>query len=50
MLISSELPELLGVADRLLVMRRGKIVGELEGAEATQEAVMQLAAVDGLET
>ena len=50
LLISSELPELLGVADRLLVMRRGKIVGELEGAEATQEAVMQLAAVDGLET
>ena len=50
LLISSELPELLGVADRLLVMRSGRLVGELKGAEATQEAVMRLAAVDGQET
>lgn len=44
--ISSELPELLGVTDRLLVMRRGRLVGELKTAQATQEAVMELAAVD----
>jgi ABC-type sugar transport system ATPase subunit len=46
LIISSELPELLGVADRLLVMRRGRLVGELAASEATQEAVMELAAVD----
>ena len=45
LLISSELPELLGVTDRLLVMRRGRIVGDLVTAETTQEEVMQLAAV-----
>lgn len=47
LLISSELPELLGVTDRLLVMRRGRLAGELETAAATQEAVMELAAMDG---
>jgi len=47
LLISSELPELLGVTDRLLVMRRGRIVGELETSRASQEEVVRLAAVDG---
>lgn len=46
LLISSELPELFGVADRLLVMRRGKLVADLLTAETSQEEVMQLAAVD----
>ena len=43
--ISSELPEIVGVADRVLVMRGGRIVGELDQANAplTQEAIMQLA-------
>ena len=44
--ISSELPEIIGVADRVLVMRGGRIVGELDqasGPPLTQEAVMQLA-------
>ena len=44
MLISSELPEVLGISSRILVMREGKIVGELPRAEATQEKVMRLMA------
>ena len=43
-LISSELPEVLGMSDRVLVMREGRLVGELHRGEATQEAVMRLAA------
>jgi putative multiple sugar transport system ATP-binding protein len=38
--ISSELPELLGITDRLYVMNRGRIVGEMPTAEATQEKIM----------
>ncbi len=44
--ISSELPELFGIADRILVMRRGKLVGNLMTKETTPEAVMHLAAVE----
>jgi len=44
--ISSELPELFGIADRILVMRRGRLVGDLKTAETTQEQVMHLAAVE----
>jgi ABC-type sugar transport system ATPase subunit len=44
--ISSELPELLGVTDRILVMRRGRLVGDLKTSETTQEEVMHLAAVE----
>ncbi|PHV72005.1 ABC transporter ATP-binding protein [Sporanaerobium hydrogeniformans] len=40
-LISSELPEVLGMSDRVYVMNEGKIVGELEQAEASQESVMK---------
>ena len=43
LLISSDLPEVLRMSDRILVMREGRIVGELARAEATQERVMQLA-------
>jgi ribose transport system ATP-binding protein len=43
LLISSDLPEVLRMSDRILVMRAGRIAGELAGAEATQERVMQLA-------
>ena len=42
-LMSSELPELLAMADRIIVMRRGTIAGVLDRAEATPEAVMALA-------
>ena len=44
--ISSELPELFGVTDRILVMRRGHLVGNLKTSETTQEEVMHLAAVE----
>jgi putative multiple sugar transport system ATP-binding protein len=40
-LISSELPEILGVCDRIYVMRDGKIVGEMPASEASQEIVMK---------
>ncbi|MEK6755497.1 MAG: sugar ABC transporter ATP-binding protein [Bacteroidota bacterium] len=45
LLISSELPEVLRLADRIYVMRDGKIVGHLGRAEASQEAIMHLAAI-----
>ncbi|HPI31863.1 MAG TPA: ATP-binding cassette domain-containing protein, partial [candidate division Zixibacteria bacterium] len=42
--ISSELPELLGICDRILVLRRGRVAGEVaEAARATQEDLMALA-------
>jgi len=43
LMISSELPELLGMSDRILVMHEGRLAGELSRAEATQERVMHLA-------
>ena len=39
-MISSELPELLGMSDRIYVMNEGRIVGEFKGSEATQESIM----------
>lgn len=42
-LISSELPELLGMCDRILVMREGRIVADLPRGEATQERIMKAA-------
>ena len=42
-MISSELPEILGMSDRILVMQKGKIAGELIAEEATQEKIMTLA-------
>jgi ABC-type sugar transport system ATPase subunit len=42
-MISSELPEIIGVCDRVVVMREGMVSGELTGAEATEEAIMGLA-------
>jgi ribose transport system ATP-binding protein len=43
LLISSDLPEVLRMSDRILVMRQGRIAGELARADATEERVMQLA-------
>lgn len=40
--ISSELPEVLGVSDRILVLHEGRKVGEMSAAEANQEAIMRL--------
>jgi ribose transport system ATP-binding protein len=42
-MISSELPEVLKMCDRILVMHEGEITGELKQAEATQEKIMALA-------
>jgi ribose transport system ATP-binding protein len=42
-MISSELPEILRMSDRIVVMCEGRITGELRAAEATQERIMQLA-------
>lgn len=40
-LISSELPEILGMSDRIYVMNEGRIVGELSREEASQESIMK---------
>lgn len=48
MLISSEMPEILGLADRIYVMQNGRITGELDGPSATEEAILELAMVDDL--
>ena len=42
-MVSSELPEILAIADRVIVMRRGKVSGEFDGATATQEEIMNKA-------
>ena len=41
-MISSELPEVLGLSDRVMVMCEGRMTGIVSGAEATQETIMQL--------
>jgi ABC-type sugar transport system ATPase subunit len=43
MLISSDLPEILGISDRVYVMREGRLAGELERDQATEENVISLA-------
>ncbi|WP_431975117.1 multiple monosaccharide ABC transporter ATP-binding protein [Micromonospora haikouensis] len=45
-LISSELPELLGMCDRIYTLAAGRLTGELPAGEATQEKLMQLMAKD----
>jgi ABC-type sugar transport system ATPase subunit len=45
--ISSELQEVIGLADRVLVLREGRAVGELPGDAADEHAIMQLAALGG---
>jgi ABC-type sugar transport system ATPase subunit len=47
---SSDLPEVLALADRIVVMREGQIQGQLAGADATEEAVMRLATHEGAST
>ena len=44
-MVSSELPELLSVADRIMVLREGEMAGIVTRGEATQEAIMSLAAL-----
>jgi ribose transport system ATP-binding protein len=45
-MVSSDLPELLGMADRILVMRRGRMVTELDAKKTTQEEILKYAAVE----
>jgi ribose transport system ATP-binding protein len=45
--ISSELPELIGVCDRVLVVREGQISGEVSGDEMTEDRIMYLASIGG---
>ena len=49
LVISSDLPELLSLCDRMLVVRSGRIVGELRSGTASQEAVLALALPDAAE-
>ena len=44
LMVSSEMPELLGICDRILVMSGGRLAGEVDAATATQEEIMTLAA------
>jgi rhamnose transport system ATP-binding protein len=46
LVVSSDLPEVLALADRIVVMRAGRVQGELHGSGATEEAVMRLATAD----
>ncbi len=47
LLASSDLPEVLALADRVIVMREGQIQGQLSAADATEESVMRLATHEG---
>jgi ribose transport system ATP-binding protein len=49
LMISSDLPEVLGMSDRVLVMARGRLAGELTADEATQDSVMALAVAEARE-
>jgi ABC-type sugar transport system ATPase subunit len=42
-MVSSEMPEILGMSDRIVVMCDGSLVGEINRADATQEKIMELA-------
>ncbi len=48
LVVSSDLPEILAVANRIIVMKQGEICGELAAAAATEEAVMHLATHDAV--
>ena len=43
-MISSEMPELLGITDRILVMSAGRVAGIVETAQTSQEEILQLSA------
>ncbi|MEU8518810.1 sugar ABC transporter ATP-binding protein [Streptomyces sp. NBC_01216] len=48
LVISSELPEVIGLADRVVVMQNGRVTGELARDQATEEAILNLAMADDL--
>jgi ABC-type sugar transport system ATPase subunit len=43
LLISSDLPEIIGMSDRIVIMRHGRVVGEVAGAEASEERLLAIA-------
>jgi ribose transport system ATP-binding protein len=43
LMISSEIPEIIGMSDRILVMHRGRIAGRMEAEEATEESILTIA-------
>ena len=43
LIVSSELPEVMGISDRILVMREGELVGEVSREEATEEKLLAMA-------
>jgi len=45
--ISSDLPEILGLSDRIVVMKEGRVAGILDGSTATEKSVMKLAIGSG---
>jgi ABC-type sugar transport system ATPase subunit len=47
-LVSSELPEVLGLSDRIIVMRDGRVAGEVNAREATEESLLTLAMAEGV--
>jgi rhamnose transport system ATP-binding protein len=47
-MISSEMPEILGLSDRIVVMCEGKVTGELSREEATQELILEFAMAKSL--
>ncbi len=49
-MISSEMPEILGMCDRIVVMCEGRVTGELTGAEASQEAILKYAMAKSLKS
>jgi ABC-type sugar transport system ATPase subunit len=49
LVISSDLPEVLTISDRILVMRSGKLAGEIAFEDASEERIMALAALEHAE-
>lgn len=45
-MISSEMPEVIGMSDRVVVMREGRVTASLDGATVTQEAILEAAMVN----
>jgi ABC-type sugar transport system ATPase subunit len=43
LMISSDLPELIGLCDRIIVIKEGKLTGEVSGSEATEETILEMA-------
>jgi ABC-type sugar transport system ATPase subunit len=48
-IISSDLPEVLSIADRIIVMRSGKLIGEVQSEEATEEKIMTMSTIGSCE-